>query len=78
MCKIIKLIPILLCISCSNLAVSLTPDGVKDSVSKAAAIARFSAQNPPDLEHIQQFLKANADAWNALEQFYIGTNNENR
>ncbi len=55
---------------CSTLAVKWTPTNVKNDVAIAAAIAKVSVDHPPTGTRLSQYLKANADCWIALCEYY--------
>lgn len=62
---------VLLCmVSCSTVAVSLTPDDVKQSVVNATAIANIAEKTPPTGDDLLMYLKLNAESWRALAEFY--------
>ena len=58
------------CISCSSLAVSLTPSEIKELIVQSAAIAKCAAENPPTGENSKIYLQLNAEMWLALVRFY--------
>jgi hypothetical protein len=56
--------------SCSAIVIKLTPDEIKRHVVIASAVAHIAIEDPPSQEHLMDFIKTNAKAWRALEDFY--------
>ena len=69
--KIFIILFLFLCCSCSPLSVALTPSAIKDSVSRSAAVARMSVENPPGtLQELYDYLEVNKNAWQSLEEWF--------
>ena len=76
MLKTTLLLTCLFLTGCNYLAVKFTPDEVKKSIAIGAAISQLSVDDPPVEQNLEDYLKANAELWDALAQYFGVKENE--